>query len=211
MYVITITCKCWQDMFIFTFMEFLFKTWLCEPFTLIQQYDPRTVNKKKFSYFSLFRNTVHHQWLIFLSHGASIGGIRVFVHHTCGNKHKQNASTIFVRHVAFHACLLSCSERSAYNAPDESRLFWSWEKPRIPPIWAPCRDKDGTGSGISGLYLQHCHTLSQQTHFTGCLCFKPNVPDCEAYPWYNHQSTRTFHHAATVKHAMHSTRKILQC
>ena len=43
-----------------------------------------------------------------VSHGALIGGIRVFADHTCGNEHKQNTSTTFVRrwrftHVYLHA------------------------------------------------------------------------------------------------------------
>ena len=38
-------------------------------------------------------------------------------------------------------------------ACDEPQLFWLREKPERPPNWAPCQDQDGTGSGISGVYL----------------------------------------------------------
>ena len=54
------------------------------------------------------------------SHGAPIGGIRVFADHAHGNKCKQNAPTIFARNVAFHTHLSSSSDHST---PDESRLF----------------------------------------------------------------------------------------
>ena len=51
--------------------------------------------------------------------GAQIGGIQVFADHTRGNKCKQNASTIFERLAAFHACLFAQLDCSTY-APDES-------------------------------------------------------------------------------------------
>ena len=66
-----------------------------------------------------------------VSHGAPIGGFRVFADHTRGNKHKQNVSMIFAPRAAFYACLSSHSDRSTY-APDESRLFWSQEKLEYP-------------------------------------------------------------------------------
>ena len=66
-----------------------------------------------------------------LAMGAQIEGIRVFADHTRGNKHKQNASKIFARRATFLACLSSRSDRSTY-APDESRLFWTREKPWLP-------------------------------------------------------------------------------
>ena len=43
------------------------------------------------------------------------------------------AFTIFACRAAFHACLLSCSDRSTY-APDESRLFWSQGNPNTPNL-----------------------------------------------------------------------------
>ena len=66
-----------------------------------------------------------------VSHGALIEGIRVFADHTRGNRRKQKASMISTHHTAFQACLPSRSNRSTY-APDESRLFWSEEKPEYP-------------------------------------------------------------------------------
>ena len=35
------------------------------------------------------------------------------------------------------------------------------KSPKIPPIGAPCRDKDGAGFGISGLYLSYWLNLPQ--------------------------------------------------
>ena len=68
-----------------------------------------------------------------ISHGAQIEGIWVFADHTHENTRKQNASTVFACCAAFHTCLFSRSDRSTY-APDESQ---------IPPIRAPCQDKNG--------------------------------------------------------------------
>ena len=42
-----------------------------------------------------------------VSHGAPIGGIRVFADHTSGNKRKQGEPKIFMLCVAFHTCLSS--------------------------------------------------------------------------------------------------------
>ena len=46
--------------------------------------------------------------------------------------------------------MLSLSQTEVHCAPEESWLFWSWEKPEYTqPIWAPCRNKNAVGSGIS--------------------------------------------------------------
>ena len=66
-----------------------------------------------------------------VTHGAQIGGIRIFADHTLEIKRKQNVSTIFSHRAAFYACLSSRSDRSTY-APDESRLLWWREKPEYP-------------------------------------------------------------------------------
>ena len=54
-----------------------------------------------------------------VSHGTSIGGIKVFADHTSRHKRKQNVSTIFAHCVAFHTCVPSHSDHSTYG-PDES-------------------------------------------------------------------------------------------
>ena len=41
--------------------------------------------------------------------------------------------------------------------PDEPQFDFG--KTWRPPIWAPCCDKDGTGSGISSVYLLHYLTV----------------------------------------------------
>ena len=62
------------------------------------------------------------------SHGAQMRYILVFADHTCENKRKQNASTIFACHAAFKACLSSSLDRITC-VPDELRLFQSRENP----------------------------------------------------------------------------------
>ena len=47
-----------------------------------------------------------------ISHGAQIGGLRVFANHTCKNKCKTSSLTIFVPRAAFYTCL---SLRSDYS------------------------------------------------------------------------------------------------
>ena len=46
------------------------------------------------------------------------------------------------------------------QAPGKSQLFWLWEKNAIPQIGSSMPDKDGAGSGISGLYLWLHQTAS---------------------------------------------------
>ena len=50
-----------------------------------------------------------------VSHGAQIGGLRVFTDHTRKSKRKTNALTIFARRVAFSVWLFSRSARSTCN------------------------------------------------------------------------------------------------
>ena len=47
-----------------------------------------------------------------VSHGAQIGGLRVFADHIRKNKRNTNASVIFTRRAVFYACLSSRSGRS---------------------------------------------------------------------------------------------------
>ena len=122
---------------------------------------------------------------VVVSHGAVIGGIQVFDDHTGGNKRKQNASTIFVHHVAFHKCLFSCSDHSTYT-PGESQKNVCFCKTQIPPIEAPCRDIDGSGCGISSLYL--CPHPNLPMHSPSSLLHVPSsrhvclVSPLYAYP-----------------------------
>ena len=75
-----------------------------------------------------------------VSRKTRIGGIPVFTNHTRGNKHKQNASTIFTCYATFHRCLSSRSDRSPY-VPDESHLFWSRQTPAHPYLEPHARIK----------------------------------------------------------------------
>ena len=108
-------------------------------------------------------------------------GVFEFLPTTRGNKRKQNASMISAYCAAFHTCLFSCSDRSTW-APDESRFFFLYvRKTRIPPIWAPCRNKDDAGSGISGVYLWQslcCRQLTTviTTISVQSLCSQSTVP-----------------------------------
>ena len=88
-----------------------------------------------------------------VNHGAQIGDLRVFADHT----RKTNAPTIFARRAVFYVCLSSRS--------DCSRCRWqsihTWRTTVIlitgktwrPPIWAPCWNKYGAASGISGVTM----------------------------------------------------------
>ena len=58
-------------------------------------------------------------------------GIRGFADHSHGNERKQNASTILC--ALWGVSGMFISDSSTY-APDESRLFWSWEKPEYPHL-----------------------------------------------------------------------------
>ena len=86
-----------------------------------------------------------------VSHGAPIGRIQVFAEHTRRNKCKKNASMTFARRAAFHTFLSLSSDHSTYALTNHG--YFDRGKYRIPPTEAPCRDNDGAGSGISGLYL----------------------------------------------------------
>ena len=95
------------------------------------------------------------------SHGAQIGGIWDYADHTRRNKHKQNASTIFARRKAFHACFSSHSDRFTY-APEESRLFWSLEKPKYSQFELHARIKMAQVLGSPLYILVRMHTQRQQ-------------------------------------------------
>ena len=47
-----------------------------------------------------------------ISHGAQIGGLRVFADHRCRNKCKTNVPTIFTCRAVFYACLSLRSDRN---------------------------------------------------------------------------------------------------
>ena len=66
------------------------------------------------------------------------------------------------RFTRFISLLSSRSDRSTY-APDESRLKFDRANT---PIGAPCRDKEGAGSGISSLYLWARKPLNMETLLT---------------------------------------------
>ena len=66
-------------------------------------------------------------------------------------------------HVHLHA-------RTAVDAGDictwRTTVILITGQTRRPPIWAPCRNQDGAGSGISGVYLWSC--ISSKTVFQLC-------------------------------------------
>ena len=70
-----------------------------------------------------------------VSHGAQIGGLRVFVDHAYKNKCKTNASTFFAALETFFLSSLSDRSRcSCHMQPDEPRLFWLLEKAEDPNL-----------------------------------------------------------------------------
>ena len=68
---------------------------------------------------------------------------------------KTNASTIFTHRAAFYTCLSSHSDRSRcrWHTHLMNHGYFDYRKTQRPPIWTPCRDKNGAGSGISLVYL----------------------------------------------------------
>ena len=94
-----------------------------------------------------------------VSHGAQIGGIRVFADHTRKINRKQMRSRYSHAVQCFNVCLSSRSDRSRCrwhtHLPNHSFLITG--KPRIPPIWAPCWDQNGTGFGISSVSSSDLH------------------------------------------------------
>ena len=74
---------------------------------------------------------------------------------------KQNANKMHPRssrHAVLHACLSSCSDPS--NTLQTNHGFFDREKNLNTQIGAHAKIKDGTGSGISGLYLWGYHMFS---------------------------------------------------
>ena len=85
-----------------------------------------------------------------ISHWAQIGGLRVFANHTRKHKRKNNITiTIFAHRVAFYACSSSRMQVTYESA----QVFFIAVKTRRPPLWAPCRNRNGAGSGIFLVYL----------------------------------------------------------
>ena len=82
------------------------------------------------------------------SHGAQIGGLRVFADHTCKNKRTHNLRALYG---VLRVCLSLPSDRSWCRWRTAGILITG--NTQRPPIWAPCRNQDGAGSGISGIYL----------------------------------------------------------
>ena len=109
--------------------------------------------------------------------------------HTWKQK-EQNVFTIFTRGPAFHACLSLCSGCSTY-APDESRLFWLQEQPNTSNL-SPCKDKDGTDSGISWLYLWSTQYLCISHTCIKSYTNKSGVPNyIPSGPWRATTSSKT--------------------
>ena len=86
-----------------------------------------------------------------ISHGVQIEGLWVFTDHTCKNKHKTNASTIFARRAAFYACLSLHSDgsRCRWHTHLTKRRYFDYRKNPKTPNLSPCQNQDGAGFGIS--------------------------------------------------------------
>ena len=86
-----------------------------------------------------------------VSHGAQFGGLRVFTDHT--RKQMRSRSLCAVQHFT-HAWLHAQTAVHAGNIRTwRTTIILTTGKTRRPLNWAPCRDQNGTGSGISGVYL----------------------------------------------------------
>ena len=106
-----------------------------------------------------------------VSHGAQIGGLRVFANHTHRNKCKTNASTIFAHRAAFYTFYLHAQttvDAGDIYAPDEPRLFWLREKPKDPKFENYARIKMAQVLGSPVYHTKTCvfSTLSDELeHF----------------------------------------------
>ena len=63
-----------------------------------------------------------------VSHGAQIGGLRVFADHTHKNKRKANASRTFTSHAVFYACLSSRSDRCRWRTHLTNQDYFDYVK-----------------------------------------------------------------------------------
>ena len=93
-----------------------------------------------------------------ISHGAQIRGLQVSADHTRKNKCSQNQCLQNLHPLCSVLDVFYLHAQTAVYAGD----ICTWRtvvilisgKPRSrPPIWAPCRGKNGPGSGISLVYL----------------------------------------------------------
>ena len=118
-----------------------------------------------------------------VSHGAPIGGIRVFIDHTCGNECKQNATTIFVQQ--FHACLYFQAQFAVYMHTWRITIVFIVGKTYTnTPIWAPYQDKMVQ---VLGSPFYFCGTISidhkinkntDRTREGLCLILRPTPVPC---------------------------------
>ena len=88
--------------------------------------------------------------------GLNLGGLQVFADHTLKNKRKPMLPwTLRVMQNFFYTCFIF----------SDIRTWWTVVvlimKNLKTPIWAPYRDKDGTGCGISGVYLWVTHNSKE--------------------------------------------------
>ena len=86
--------------------------------------------------------------------GLNLGGLRVFAAHARKNRRKTDASTIFA------PCGVLCGVFYLRHTHLTNRDYFDYGKPEYSQF-EPCRDQDGAGTGISGVYL--CN----HTHFFG--------------------------------------------
>ena len=78
---------------------------------------------------------------------------------------------IFVHHAAFYACFICTVRRQhmQWHTQLSNCNYFDYEKKTWrPPIWAPCRDKDGTVCRISGAYL--CSQLQSNLRYPNLPC-----------------------------------------
>ena len=93
---------------------------------------------------------IYHPCNGVVSHGAQFGGLQVFADHTRKSKGTTNVFMNFARFM--YVCLHTQTYVHAGCTHSwKTMIILIMGKTRRLPIWAPCRDQDGTGSGISGV------------------------------------------------------------
>ena len=107
-----------------------------------------------------------------VSRGAPIGVFRHFIDHTHRNECKQNGPMIFLCFMCVYPQVQTAVHTHLMN-----HGHFHGGKNLNAPIGAPCWDKDGIGSGISGLYLWWWH----RCFFTGNKMSQKSEPKCQIH------------------------------
>ena len=106
------------------------------------------------------------------------GGIWVLADHTCRNKRKQNVCVSLVHRVAFHACLLSCSERSRCRWHMHQTNHGYFDRSKILNIIQIMNVYDCNGTNIFMRWKIKCSIQRGEAELNGTFHLSPNKNIC---------------------------------